>query len=128
MANDAEATRTQKLGNVIKHEYEPGKGYCRKTATVTLQATMDVGSVLYVSGGKYVWCAAANVANAAAILVDVDAIDTDAGDATMAIIYRGPCIIAKEQLSFADSVTSGNIATAVAALDALGISCETSVA
>lgn len=123
----ADDTRTQKFGNVVKHEYEPGLGYCRKLATVTLQSGMDIGAVLYVSSGKYVWCAAANVASAAAILIDGDAIDTGAGDATMAILYRGPAIIAKEQLDFADSVTSGNIATAVAALQALGISCETSL-
>jgi hypothetical protein len=89
---------------------------------------MDIGAVLYVAGGKYVWCDAANVADAVAILVDVDAIDTSAGDATMAVIYRGPCVIAKSQLQFADSVTSGNIATAVAALNVLGIQCDTSIA
>lgn len=103
-------------GSLIVRETFPDTGYCRTEGIVTVKAGMDVGAVLKIVTGKYVWCAAADVALAVAILVD-DNIDTaTAGDQTLVVFDDGPCQVSRGAITFDGAVTEGNIDTAVAAL------------
>lgn len=117
------------VSNVYLYGNSSDKGYPIDSATVTIQAGMKSGSVLELSGGKYIWVVAANVANAVAVLADSDA-DVEggltAGDHTLNVIARDAGVAA-QYLNFADTVTSGEVDTAKAALLAKGIKSETSI-
>jgi len=98
-------------------------GYTVEEATVTYSTGMKTGAALELSGGKYIWVVAANVANTTGVLVDVRATGietlTDATDYTMVVAKRG-CTINKNYLTLADSVVAGDIDDAAAAFEAAG--------
>lgn len=118
------ATRPTKVGDVIKHEYLD-KGYTRIDATVTVVDGMSVGAVLESTSvaGKYTLVAAATVANADGVLVDEKVYDDlAAGDHVLAVLVRGPSVVADKSLTFAADVDTDNEKQAAySALEAAGI-------
>ena len=126
------ATRPQKIGNVVKFEEAPDHGYCREVISVLLTPTSENGDVLRDNGGTYELVDAANVANAAAILIDngVYELRPDTGTATVSVaaLVRGDAIVAEPALNYAADVdTPAERAAAAAALEALGILARTQV-
>lgn len=129
------ATRSNKLSGVLAHEYAPEFGYCRKTVTVTVEAGMDVGAVLRLNAGKWVWVAAADVASLpadVAVLIESgagkDVSTLAAGDYSLTILYRGPAAVADGGLKYKGAALSGaQKLTVQAALEAKGITTRTSV-
>lgn len=120
---------TKYQSDVLLYATNEDKGYQFDEATVTMQAGMRSGAVLELSGGKWIWVVALNVANAAGVLVDVRAdgeTELTAGDHTLMVVARGAGV-AREQLTYANAVTQGNKDTAEAALLAKGIKAETQV-
>lgn len=122
------ATRSEKLSNVLAWELAPETGYCRSTATVTVEAGMDVGAVVVLSGGKYVWVKAADVATLGAdvrIVIDADVASKSAGDASLTLLGSEttitPAQVNRAGLKFKDALTSGQIDTVVGKLNARGI-------
>jgi hypothetical protein len=127
------ATRSARLTGVLAHEYAPEFGYCRKTATVTMEAGMDVGSVLRLSAGKWVWVAAADVATLpadVAVLIEtaVDVLSGGTGDKSYTILYRGPAGVVDAGLIYKGTALSGpQKLTVQAALELKGITTRTGV-
>ena len=121
------ATRTIKPSQVIVYESAKEFGHCRTDDTVTVEAGMDVGAVVQLSGGKYVWVNAAAVATLNAdvrIVVDLDTPNTAAGDATLTTLSMaagGYAGVAKGGLLFKDTLTAGQVNTVIAALNKKGI-------
>lgn len=116
------ATRQTKVGDVLKHEYVPSSGYTRELATVTVTAGMEVGAVLESTSvsGKYTLVADLTQADADAVLIDERVYDDlEAGDHTLAVLVRGPAIVANDSLSFNADVADPTVA--LAALKAAGI-------
>lgn len=121
--------KTQTISDVLLYGLEEDKGYPFDEATVTMQTGMKSGSVLELSGGKYIWVVAANVANAVAVLVDERAdqeTELTAGDHTLKVVTRAAAV-GREYLTYADAVTQGNKDTAEAALLAVGIKAQAQV-
>lgn len=133
MATGLIDTRPTKVGDVLKHEYAPSTGYCRKEVTVTVPAGgLSVGAVLESTSvaGKYTLVAAATVGDADAVLIDTRVNDdaTVDGDFTLAVLLRGPAQVADKSLSFAADVdTAGEKQDAYDALEAVGIEVLTQV-
>ncbi len=126
------ANRPQKIGNVVKYEQGTEHGYCREVISVLLTPTSENGDVLRDNGGTYELVNAANVANAAAVLIDNDVYDLrpESGTATVevAALVRGDAVVAEQALNYAADVnTPAERADAAAALEALGILARTQV-
>lgn len=123
------ATRNNKLSGVLAHEYAPEFGYCRKTVTVTVEAGMDIGAVLRLSAGKWVWVAAADVATLpadVAVLIEggagKDVPTLAAGDYSLTILFRGPAGVADAGLKYKGvALTAPQKLTVQAALEVKGI-------
>lgn len=121
------ATMSKRLSGVLAHEYAPEFGWCRKTVTVTMEAGMDIGAVLRLSAGKWVWVAAADVAALpadVAVLIETakDVPSATAGDQSFTILYRGPSAVVDIGLLYKGAALSGpQKLTVQAALDAKGI-------
>lgn len=122
------ATRSEKLSNVLAWELAPETGYCRSTATVTVEAGMDVGAVVVLSGGKYVWVKKADVAtlgNDVRIVIDVTVNTKSVGDASLTLLGSEtaitPAQVNRAGLKFKDTLTPGEIDTVVGKLNARGI-------
>lgn len=120
-------TRSVKPSAVLVYESMSEYGHCRSVDTVTVQTGMDVGSVVQLSGGKYVWVAAADVATLNAdvrIVIDPAIATASAGDAslvTLGMPARGVAGVAKGGLKFKDTLSAGQLATVTAALALKGI-------
>lgn len=129
------ATRSNKLSGVLAHEYAPEFGYCRKTVTVTVEAGMDIGAVLRLSAGKWVWVAAADVATLpadVAVLIEggagKDVPSLVPGDYSLTILFRGPAGVADLGLKYKGAALSaGQKVTVQAALEAKGITTRVAV-
>lgn len=127
MAAEKVGTRGAKPSNVIVYEAGKEYGHCRSVNTVTVEAGMDIGAVVVLSAGKYVWVEAADIATLAAdvrIVVDQDTAITAAGDAslvTLSMAAGGYAGVARGGLLFKDALTSGQVDTVVAKLNAKGI-------
>jgi len=127
------ATLGARLSASLAHEYAPEFGYCRKTATVTMEAGMDVGAVLRLSAGVWVWVAAADVATLpadVAVLIETvkDVPSATAGAQQFTILFRGPAGVADGGLLYKGvALTAPQKATVQAALEAKGIAVRTSV-
>jgi len=118
------ATRSNKPSNVLVYELFPEFGHCRAVNTVTVQAGMDIGSVVVLNAGKYVWVTAAMVASLAAdvrVVIDLNTPTTTAGDASLVTLQRGAAGVARGGLKFKDALTSGQVDTVAAALEVKGI-------
>ena len=133
MAAEKIATRGAKASQVVVYESGKEYGHCRTVDTVTVEDGMDVGSVVVLSGGKYVWVAASAVATLAAdvrIVVDQDVASTDAGDAslvTLSMAAGGFAGVARGGLLFKDTLTDAQITTVAGVLNAKGIKVFTQV-
>ncbi|WOZ57475.1 head decoration protein [Pseudomonas phage vB_PseuGesM_254] len=113
------ATDVQRIGNWLKHEYEPSSEYCREVVNVTIvKPRMTTGSVLDASGALVT---KANIANAKYILMDDVDQNVPAGVSKRLVLARGPAKVAIEALVFAADVLPADKAPALAALAALGI-------
>ena len=127
------ATLGARLSASLAHEYAPEFGYCRKTATVTMEAGMDVGAVLRLSAGKWVWVAAADVASLpadVAVLIEtvINVPSATAGDQQFTILFRGPAGVADAGLLYKGAALSApQKATVYAAFEAKGIAVRTAV-
>lgn len=127
------ATLGARLSASLAHEYAPEFGYCRKTATVTMEAGMDVGAVLRLSAGVWVWVAAADVATLpadVAVLIETvkDVPSATAGAQQFTILFRGPAGVADAGLLYKGVALSGaQKLTVQAALEAKGIAVRTAV-
>ena len=122
------ATRSEKLSNVLAWELAPETGYCRSTATVTVEAGMEVGAVVVLSGGKYVWVKKADGAtlgNDVRIVIDVTVNTKSVGDASLTLLGSEtaitPAQVNRAGLKFKDTLTPGEIDTVVGKLNARGI-------
>jgi hypothetical protein len=121
------ATMGRKLSGVLAHEYAPEFGYCRKTVTVTMETGMDIGAVLRLSAGKWVWVAAADVAtlpaDVAVLIETAKNVSVAAnGDQQFAVLLRGPAGVADFGLLYKGAaLTTNQKATVQAALEAKGI-------
>lgn len=109
MATGLIATRPTKIGDVLKHEYDPQTGYCRELVTVTVPAGgLEIGAVLESTSvsGKYTLVAVATTADADAVLVDTRVNDDTVvgGDFQLAVLTRGPAQVADKALSFAADI------------------------
>lgn len=122
MATGLIDTRPTKVGDVLKHEYDPCTGYCREVVTVAVPAGgLSIGAVLEntTSATVYNLVNAANVANANAIIIDTLVNDetTVGGNFSLAVLKRGPAQVADDSLTFAADVDTP--AERQAAYDAL---------
>lgn len=127
-------TRKNKVGNFLKKEFWPEDFYCRKSATITYAglAKREPGEVVYKANdaaSAYVAVPAAITLGTANIAIIVDeniddliaadlALGSPTGSVTATVMYRGPAVVRKGGLSFADAT---DIADAWATLEAKGI-------
>lgn len=134
------ATNPQRYSNVIKREFEPEWGYCKKVVTVNgPAATLPIGTVLglVTATGKYKVCetSAADGSQVASVVIVGDAMGhpastvmANATDTKFLVIYRGPVAVSDTALSYGASVTAGaNVAAAQAQLVAAGIDVLTTI-
>lgn len=126
------ATRSAKLGNLIKSEYGTEHGYCREMKTVTLTPTSEIGDVLYDVTGDLALVNQINTASAEAVLVDADITElrpaTGTAVVSCAVLVRGPAVVADTALNYnADIDTDNEKAALYAVLEALGILVRTQV-
>lgn len=120
------ATRSKKLSGVLAFEDMAQHGYCRKTVTVTIQAGMDIGAVLTLVSGKYVWVSVANhaAATSVAVLIDGQGIPTLAatpGDYQLAVLLRGPAGVVDIGLLYQDALSGAQKLVVQGKLEAQGI-------
>lgn len=133
------ATRKTKLGDLLKGEFMPHVGYERQILTVEVDSDMEIGAVVQTDGdGTYSIVAQADVATLSAdiaVVIDPTIYEGDystPADADIACLKGGPgasggAVIVREQLKFADALSSGEVDTVVAAIEALGIMVGTQV-
>lgn len=130
------ATDTQRLGAVLKHEYEPQLSYCRDVVVVNdSAATFKVGAVLgkVTATGKYklskTGAADGSETPVAVFIADGFGVSNDtaianATDTNVLVLSRGPVIVGAEALQIG---TGHTIATVKAALKAVGIIVESTL-
>jgi hypothetical protein len=134
------ANDTQHYSNVVKREFSPEWGYCKKVVTVNgPAASITIGTVLglVTATGKYKVCetSAADGSQVAAVVVVGDAMGhpltttmANATDTKFLVIYRGPVAVSDTSLTFGASVTPGaNLVAAQAQLVAAGIDVLTTL-
>jgi hypothetical protein len=121
------ATRKPLLGNLLKHEYARDHGFCREVVTVNIGSDTDlsVGSVLgkVTATGKYTVSDPKAVDGSevvAAIVVENKSV-TASTDTSVAVLVRGPAIVAKQALVFDVAHDAGQTATAISEIESLGI-------
>lgn len=123
------ATSNRTIGDVVKHEDLTQRGICRTQATVLAATGMQIGSVLKSDGdGTYSWVEDADVAGLPAdvgILIDEGIYDGVTGDRTLTLLNTpvpgANTVIAKDTLSYGDTVSAPNQVIVEAALAARGI-------
>lgn len=117
------------VSDLVKHEYKPEYGYCRKVVTVneTAETVLSIGSVLgkVTADGKYKTSdpVAVDGSEAAAAVV-VEAITVPAAtDTEVEVLVRGPVGVLEDSaggLVFDVAHDATQTATAEAELEALG--------
>jgi hypothetical protein len=123
------ATETMHYSALIKREHEPEWGYCKKVITLNgPAATLPIGSVLglVTATGKYklTETSATDGSQNPSVVVVGDAFGRPVStvvpattDTKFLVVYRGPCGVADQALTFGASVTAGAVRnTAMAAL------------
>lgn len=119
-------THDRYISNVLLYTLGDRPEYAIDVESVLVTTGMTPGAVLYDNSGTWTLVAAANVANAAGVLVDERAIygDLDTGATNLKVAKR-TCAVARDFLTYAADVdTQGEIDSAEAALVALGIKIE----
>ena len=122
------ATDTKRLSALVKHEYEPSLGFCRAVVTVNEAAATDyvIGTVLgkVTATGKYVVAkeTATDGSKVPAAVVLENKSIAAATDTKVLAAVRGQMILSKAEVVLdATYNTDAKKATALAALEALGI-------
>lgn len=134
------AQETQHYSNVVKREFGPEYGYCKKMVTVNgPAATLQIGTVLglVTATGKFkvVEATAADGSQVATAIIVGDAMGhpmpvtmAATTDTKFLVIYRGPAGVSDTALTFGASVTAGALTTtAYAQLAAVGIDVLTTI-
>lgn len=127
------ATLGKKLTSVLAFEDMVDQGYCRKTVTVTVQANMDIGNVLHLVGGKYVWVQQSTHAAAADVCVlidsgkDIPTLALTPGDYSLAVLYRGSAGVCDTGLTYKDALSGAEKLVVQGKLEAKGIVTRTVV-
>lgn len=123
------ATETHVRGNVVKHEYLPDLGYCKKLVIVNDTAgTLEMGRVLgkVTANGKFkraVETAVDGSKVAAAVVVEAKTIPGTT-DTEVLCLVRGPSGVAKGGLVLDATYNDApKVAAVYAALEALGVQC-----
>lgn len=121
------ATRKPLLGNVVKLEYAREHGFCREVVEVLVDSDTDlsIGSVLgkVTSTGQYAPRdpdATDGSEVAAAIVVENKSV-TASTATDVAVIVRGPAIVAADGLVYDVTHTTTQIEEAVAEIESLGV-------
>jgi len=101
------SVRHTKIGDVVKHEYQPSTGYSREEATVTVPAGgLEIGAVLESTSvpGKYTLVAVLTGANADGVLIEDAISDQDTygagGDFSLVVMTKGPAQVADKSLTY----------------------------
>lgn len=122
------AQDTKRLSALVKHEYEPSLGFCRNVVTVNEAAASDyvIGTVLgkITASGKYVVAkeTATDGSKVPAAVVLENKSIAAATDTKVLAAVRGKMILSKAEVVLdATYNTDAKKATAIAALEALGI-------
>ena len=122
------AQDTKRLSALVKHEYEPSLGFCRNVVTVNEAAASDyvIGTVLgkITASGKYVVAkeTATDGSKVPAAVVLENKSIAAATDTKVLAAVRGQMILSKAEVVLdATYNTDAKKATALAALEALGI-------
>jgi len=125
------ATLGKKLSGVLAFEDMPEHGFCRKTVTVTIQANMDVGAVLHLTGGKYVWVQQSTHAAATDVCVLIDHMkdipSLAAGDHQLAVLYRGSAGVVDTGLLYKDTLSGAEKLVVQGKLETKGVVTRTAV-
>ena len=124
-------SRSNKLTSVLAFEEMPETGFCRQTVTVTMQAGMDIGAVLQLISGKYVWVQQTTHAAAVDVCVLIDhfkdPIGLAAGDYQLAVLYRGAAGVVDTGLSYKDALSASEKLVVQGKLAAKNIVTRTAV-
>lgn len=128
------ARDTYRESHLVKQEFWPEFGWCRKVVTVSESAakTYGVGTVLgkVTASGKFKIAveSAVDGSNVPAALVLTDEKIEAGVDKKIVVMYRGPAIVSKAALVFDASFnTDAKVTTAINALEALDIAVNTTV-
>lgn len=126
-------TRKPLIGNLVKYEFLIAHGYTREIVTVnTTDATeLSIGSVLgkVTADGKYKPRdpdASTGEEVSAAVVVENKSVPAST-DTEVAVMVRGPSILADNALVFDVSHDSGQKETAIQEIQTLGIVVRTQV-
>lgn len=120
------ATDTQRVSNVVKHEYDPSSGYCRDERMVAVVTGMKVGAVVD-NATNAALVTVANTANASHVVIDPTVVEKALapGNYKLLVLSRGPVILADDALSYgADVDTDPEKAAINAVLAAKGMLVE----
>lgn len=123
------STSLQTISNVVKHEYLPDVGYCKKLVTVNDTAgTLAIGTVLgkVTADGKFKRAVQTAVDGSAVADAIVATAKTIAGttDTQVLVYFRGPMGVSKGGLVLdATYDLDAEKAAVYAALEAKGIQC-----
>jgi hypothetical protein len=121
------AQETQHYSNVVKREFEPEWGYCKKVITLNgPAATLPIGSVLglVTATGKYklTETTATDGSQNPSVVIVGDSMGRPVSTAVAAntdtkflVIYRGPAGVADSSLTYGASVTAGALRLAAQA-------------
>lgn len=125
-------TRKTRVGDLVKMELGLEHGYERKMRSITVSATAEIGEV-YKGDGTLIAAVDVEAAGTIAgeevsILID-DAVYTDglgAGTREYAVISggvgaSGAVIVKRDQLKFADTLSTANVDEVIVELNAAGI-------
>ena len=119
------ASENPRISDLVKYEQAPEHGFCREDVVVNLAAAADlkIGTVLAVVAGKYVLRdPAGNNGSEVAAAVLLENVSVEATtDTTVTAAVNGAMLVREAALQFPVAHTSGEIATAVAELAAVGI-------
>lgn len=103
-------SRGTKFGDVVKYEEGMSHGICRRTETVQLTSTSQIGDVLYNNSGVWQLVDAANISatGGLVVLIDNDVYEcrpeSGTQNETMAVLYRGTAVLADDSLNFAADI------------------------
>lgn len=127
------ASRSKKLSGVLAFEEMPQHGVCRKVATVTIQAGMDVGAVVQYDGtSKYKWVAPGDIATLnsdVCVLIEstLDVTSLTPGDYQVVVLYTGHAGVVDQGLLFNGVPTAPELQTVYNAFTAKNIHVRTGV-
>jgi hypothetical protein len=117
------------LGDLVVREFSPADGYCRDEVTVPAgtypMGTLVVGTGMGATFAKYVAGAAVPAGSILAIVIgdhfDVRPTFTTTANSLALVIYRGPAQVSDYLLKSVNGLSTAQMATVAAQLNAQGI-------